>query len=223
MDDYDLYDVLASSATAWSPRRGSRGPRPSTTRRPTGCRACPTRQRPRSARSLASSPAPAPRSWRIPVCSRRPTCCRRRSGGAQAARQPGRDPPRDQGAAVRGVSWSAVPLGDVLALRSEIVHPRDHPNGGATFVGLEHIESGTGRRIGFDVIRPGGTHRSKGQVPRRRHRLRVSASVPQQGLAGRPGRVLFRRIICLFGASKYGRLVRRMVHAKPGVSRSSTD
>ncbi len=41
-----------------------------------------------------------------------------------------------------------VRLGDVLRLRKEIVHPRDNPSGPAVFVGLEHIESGTGRRIG---------------------------------------------------------------------------
>ena len=41
-----------------------------------------------------------------------------------------------------------VRLGDVLRLRKEIVHPRDKPEGRATFVGLEHIESGTGRQTG---------------------------------------------------------------------------
>ena len=39
-------------------------------------------------------------------------------------------------------------MGDVLRLRKEVVHPRDRPSGPATFVGLEHIESHTGRRIG---------------------------------------------------------------------------
>ena len=41
-----------------------------------------------------------------------------------------------------------VRLGDVLRLRKEIVHPRDRPHGRATFVGLEHLESGSGRRTG---------------------------------------------------------------------------
>ena len=41
-----------------------------------------------------------------------------------------------------------VRLGDVLRLRKEIVHPRDRPEGRATFVGLEHLEAGTGRRTG---------------------------------------------------------------------------
>jgi type I restriction enzyme S subunit len=36
----------------------------------------------------------------------------------------------------------------VLRLRKEIVHPRDRPQGRAAFVGLEHIESGTGKRTG---------------------------------------------------------------------------
>ena len=44
--------------------------------------------------------------------------------------------------------WPSEPLGYVLQLRKEIVHPRDNPKGPATFVGLEHIESITGRRIG---------------------------------------------------------------------------
>ncbi|MHB8459737.1 MAG: restriction endonuclease subunit S [Candidatus Limnocylindrales bacterium] len=41
----------------------------------------------------------------------------------------------------------------MLEPRNEIVHPRDHPVGDATFVGLEHIEPGTGRRIGSVPIR----------------------------------------------------------------------
>jgi type I restriction enzyme S subunit len=41
-----------------------------------------------------------------------------------------------------------VPLKHVLRVRSEITHPRDKPRGDARFVGLEHIESNTGRRIG---------------------------------------------------------------------------
>jgi len=41
-----------------------------------------------------------------------------------------------------------VRLGDILQLRKDVVHPRDKPSGGATFVGLEHIEPHTGRRSG---------------------------------------------------------------------------
>lgn len=44
--------------------------------------------------------------------------------------------------------WPLRRLGDVLVLRKEIVHPRDNPSGPAVFVGLEHIESGTGLRTG---------------------------------------------------------------------------
>jgi len=44
--------------------------------------------------------------------------------------------------------WPSESLGNVLQLRKEIVHPRDNPQGPATFVGLEHVESITGRRIG---------------------------------------------------------------------------
>jgi type I restriction enzyme S subunit len=44
--------------------------------------------------------------------------------------------------------WPKALLGDVLTPRNEVVHPRDHPVGLGIFVGLEHIEPGTGRRIG---------------------------------------------------------------------------
>lgn len=42
----------------------------------------------------------------------------------------------------------SVRLGDLLHLRKEVVHPRNNPTGHAIFVGLEHIESHSGRRIG---------------------------------------------------------------------------
>jgi type I restriction enzyme S subunit len=42
----------------------------------------------------------------------------------------------------------SVTLREVLVPRNDIAHPRDHPTGAATFVGLEHIEPNTGRRIG---------------------------------------------------------------------------
>lgn len=48
--------------------------------------------------------------------------------------------------------WPSVRLGDLLQLRNEIVHPRDNPTGAATFVGLEHIASGTGKRLGHEHI-----------------------------------------------------------------------
>lgn len=44
--------------------------------------------------------------------------------------------------------WPSVPLRNILRVRSEIIHPRDHPMGKARFVGLEHIEPHTGQRIG---------------------------------------------------------------------------
>lgn len=44
--------------------------------------------------------------------------------------------------------WPRKRLGDLLQLRQEVVHPRNNPRGPATFVGLEHIESGTGVRTG---------------------------------------------------------------------------
>jgi restriction endonuclease S subunit len=42
--------------------------------------------------------------------------------------------------------WQRVKLGEVLVLRKDIIHPRDNPEGPSVFVGLEHIESNTGRR-----------------------------------------------------------------------------
>ena len=44
------------------------------------------------------------------------------------------------------------PLGDVLEFRNEIVHPKDHPQGVVTFVGLEHVERDTGARIGSERL-----------------------------------------------------------------------
>ena len=44
-------------------------------------------------------------------------------------------------------AWLRVRLGEVLSRRSEVIHPGNGA-GEALFVGLEHIESGTGRRIG---------------------------------------------------------------------------
>jgi type I restriction enzyme S subunit len=44
--------------------------------------------------------------------------------------------------------WPQRRLGDVLTLRKQVIHPHDNLHGRATFVGLEHIESGTGQRIG---------------------------------------------------------------------------
>src|SRR5262249_8395921 len=44
--------------------------------------------------------------------------------------------------------WPLRRLGDLLFLRQDIVHPRNKPTGAARFVGLEHIEPHTGRRIG---------------------------------------------------------------------------
>ncbi len=44
--------------------------------------------------------------------------------------------------------WERVRLGELLTLRKEVIHPYDNPVGPAKFVGLEHIESGTGIRTG---------------------------------------------------------------------------
>lgn len=47
------------------------------------------------------------------------------------------------------------PLGEVLEFRNEIVHPRDNPKGEAVFVGLEHVQSNTGMRMGSVKIKLG--------------------------------------------------------------------
>ena len=55
------------------------------------------------------------------------------------------------GSIFNSVEASSCPtkkLGQILKLRKEIIHPHDKPEGPATFVGLEHIESLTGKRIG---------------------------------------------------------------------------
>jgi hypothetical protein len=47
---------------------------------------------------------------------------------------------------------TTVPLGTVLRLRKDVVHPRDNPTGAGTFVGLEHVEPASGQRVGsFDI------------------------------------------------------------------------
>lgn len=44
--------------------------------------------------------------------------------------------------------WKRKKLRDVLELRREVIHPRNKPEEPTTFVGLEHIQSLTGIRIG---------------------------------------------------------------------------
>ncbi len=55
-------------------------------------------------------------------------------------------------AAARRLGAATVTLGEVLTPRNEIVHPRDNPTGPDVFVGLEHIEPGTGRRLGSEPM-----------------------------------------------------------------------
>lgn len=49
--------------------------------------------------------------------------------------------------------WRWARLGDVLRQRNDVVHPKNLPVGEARFVGLEHVEAHTGRRIGEVAIR----------------------------------------------------------------------
>lgn len=48
--------------------------------------------------------------------------------------------------------WETQTLGDLLRRFNEIIHPGDRKSGEAVFVGLEHIEPHTGRRIGSGKI-----------------------------------------------------------------------
>ena len=44
--------------------------------------------------------------------------------------------------------WDSCRLGDLIERYNHIIHPGDRVGGGAVFVGLEHVESNTGRRTG---------------------------------------------------------------------------
>jgi type I restriction enzyme S subunit len=50
-------------------------------------------------------------------------------------------------------NWQKRKLGELLNLRKEVVHPRNNPRGEALFVGLEHIQSSTGKRIGVIEVK----------------------------------------------------------------------
>jgi len=59
---------------------------------------------------------------------------------------------RDILSSVRDSACPRVVLGSVITPRNDIIHPRDNTSGRGIFVGLEHIESGTGRRVGSEQI-----------------------------------------------------------------------
>lgn len=59
---------------------------------------------------------------------------------------------RDILSSVADRAYPRVILGSVIKARNDIIHPRDNPSGHGVFVGLEHIESGTGRRAGSEEI-----------------------------------------------------------------------
>jgi len=59
---------------------------------------------------------------------------------------------RDILSSVADRAYPRVILGSVIKARNDIIHPRDNPSGHGVFVGLEHIESGTGRRVGSEEI-----------------------------------------------------------------------
>ncbi|MGH7405359.1 MAG: restriction endonuclease subunit S [Candidatus Methylomirabilales bacterium] len=78
-------------------------------------------------------------------------------------------------------AWPSERLGDILRLRKEVVHPRDNPKGRARFVGLEHIESGTGLRTGSVEIEMAEL---TGRKPRfyGRHCVWVSSALSEQSV-----------------------------------------
>lgn len=57
------------------------------------------------------------------------------------------------GLIARAASGS-TPVGELADFMSDTVHPGDDPAPAETFIGLQHIESHTGRRIGSDALGP---------------------------------------------------------------------
>lgn len=55
-------------------------------------------------------------------------------------------------AAIRAVSTRTGRVGDVVEFISDTVHPGDAPGPAAEFVGLQHVESHTGRQLGSDPL-----------------------------------------------------------------------
>lgn len=50
------------------------------------------------------------------------------------------------------VDWPRIRLADLMHRHNEIIHPGDRSTGTAVFVGLEHVEAGTGQRIGSATV-----------------------------------------------------------------------
>ncbi len=49
--------------------------------------------------------------------------------------------------------YGSRPVRDLFAVRNDLLHPTDKVKGQVRFVGLQHIEPNTGRRIGEDIVR----------------------------------------------------------------------
>lgn len=49
-------------------------------------------------------------------------------------------------------NWKRYRLGDLVKRHNDVVHPGDRSEGAAPFVGLEHIESSSGRRLGASTV-----------------------------------------------------------------------
>lgn len=64
---------------------------------------------------------------------------------------------------IERVDSPKVSLGSILRLRKDVLHPGSGESGQAVFVGLEHIESGTGERVGNAVLDKGAL---SGRKPR---------------------------------------------------------
>lgn len=53
---------------------------------------------------------------------------------------------------VLGQNNAVCKIGDIISIRNELIRPTDGETGELSFIGLQHIEPHTGRRIGKDVL-----------------------------------------------------------------------
>lgn len=88
--------------------------------------------------------------------------------------------------------WETRTLGELLNRYNEIIHPGDRKSGEAVFVGLEHIEPHTGRRISAGKVEFASMTGRKPTFKNAGTRLWLPASVPEQSVGRRLRRLFFR-------------------------------
>ena len=49
-------------------------------------------------------------------------------------------------------TYKPIPIGETFKFRNDLIHPTDGKTGELSFIGLQHIESNTGKRIGEDKL-----------------------------------------------------------------------